>query len=638
MKSIKLFILAFCLVLASSCSLDQLVDPNNVKLSGLRPTLVLSSIQSSTAGLFQATSTVGMQVTRLQNPGGANYSNVFTPQSFDGIWSLAYAGILQDADNVIKYADQNGWSRHGGMARVLSAFTLLQLVDLFGDVPYKETLKGLDNLNAKVDLGADIYISILAMLDQAILDFKTNQTTNVPSGKLNPLAETPVDFYYGNNYANWIRLINSLKLKIYLNISNENDNDISLTWPGNLKSVAFATAGINGVIASADGFITAQNHNFVFRYGTNLSDPDSRHPNFIGQYPAGGGAYMSNHLIWQMFHAYGATNLVGTTTKSANPGDPRMRFYFYRQTNANNTDPNNIRCVTATSIPAHFPAKVGSAIVYGVAGIPPGISTDPNNAAWSGATGTLSRTFCYPTSVGYWGRDHVNNEGIPPDNLLRTAWGAYPAGGRFDGSSQQGVNATTRGGMFGAGIQPMMMRSFVQFMLAEAALKLSTTGTAKTYYSTGINYSFTDVRDWAVNGTYGIGSPVATEAIAGSNGSTGINTFYTATDYAADVANYLTAANAAYDAALAVSSNDALNYVAREFWVAAFGNGMEAYNLYRRTGMPTGMQPTIQPNPGAFPRSVWYPNTFATLNNTVDQKINLSGKVFWNANTSNLDF
>jgi Starch-binding associating with outer membrane/Susd and RagB outer membrane lipoprotein len=619
MKSIKLFILAFCLLLASSCSLDQLVDPNNVKLSGLRPTLVLSSIQSSTAGLFQATSSVGMQVTRLLNPGGVNYSNVFQPQSFDGIWSLAYAGILQDADNVIKYADQNGWSRHGGMARVLTAFTLLQLVDLFGDVPYKETLKGLDNLNAKVDPGADIYASVLAMLDQAELDFKTNATTAVPAGKLNPLAETPVDFYYANTYTSWIRLINSLKLKTYLN-------------QGGKK------AEIDAVIADADGLITAQAHNFVFRYGTNLSDPDSRHPNFIGQYPAGGGAYMSNHLIWQMFHAYNATNLVGSTTKSANPGDPRMRFYFYRQVNANNTDPNNIRCVTASSIPAHFPSKVGSAIVYGVAGVPPGISTDPNNPAWLGAVGTLSRTFCYPTDRGYWGRDHVNNEGIPPDNLLRTAWGAYPSGGRFDGSSQQGVNATTRGGMFGAGIQPMMMRSFVQFMLAEAALKLSTTGTAKTYYSTGINYSFTDVRDWAVNGTYGIGSAVATEAIAGSNGSTGINTFYTATDYAADVANYVTAANAAYDAALIISSNDALNYVAREFWVAAFGNGMEAYNLYRRTGMPTGMQPTIQPNPGAFPRSVWYPNTFATLNNTVKQKTNLTGRIFWDTNVSNLDF
>jgi hypothetical protein len=637
MKNIKLSIITFTLLLASACTLDLQVDPNNVKSSGLRPTLVLSNMQSNLAGLFQATSSFGMQVTRLLNSGGVRYSNVFGPPTFDGTWTLAYAGILEDADNVIKYADQNGWSRHAGMARVISAYTIIQIADLFGDVPYTEAFNGLSNLNPKLDKAQDIYLAALALLDQAKLDFKTNATNVVPAGKLNPLAETPVDLYYGNTYSSWLRLINSLKLKIYLNISTADPNDPNLVWPGNGDGRAFATTGINGLITDTDGLITAQNHNFVFRYGTNLSDPDARHPNFINQYPAGGGSYMSNHLIWQMFHAYSATNRVGTTTKTNVPGDPRMRFYFYRQVNVNNTDPNNIRCVTATSIPAHFPSKVGAAIVYGVAGVPPGISIDPNNAAWSNATGTLSRTFCYPTDRGYWGRDHVNNEGIPPDNLLRTAWGVYPSGGRFDGSSQQSVNATTRGGMFGAGIQPMMMRSFVQFMLAEAAQTLTLTGasTAKTYYVNGINYSFTDVRDWAVNGTYGIGSAATTEANAGSNGSTGINTFYTATDYTTDVANYVAAASSAsaYD-------SDPLNYIAREYWVAAFGNGVEAYNLYRRTGRPTGLQPTIQPNPGPFPRSFWYPNNFATLNSNVSQKtaLDVTVKLFWDMNTSNLDF
>lgn len=623
MKKIKLLIVTVTLLVASSCTLDLQVDPNNVKLSGLRPTLVLSNMQSSLAGLFQGTSGVGMQVTRQLNSAGVRYANIFQPQSFDGIWTTAYAGILEDADNVIKYADANGWSRHAGMARVISAYTILQVVDLFGDVPYSEAFNGLTNLNPKLDKSQDIYNAALALLDQAKLDFKTNATNAVPVGKLNPLAETPVDLYYNNTYSSWLRLINSLKLKIYLNLR--------------IVDPSGATTGINAVLADSDGLIDAQNQNFVFRYGTNLSDPDARHPNFIGQYPAGGGAYMSNHFIWQMFHAYNATHRVGSTvaTKSNNPGDPRMRFYFYRQVNVNNTDPNNIRCVTATSIPAHYPSKVGAAIVYGIAGTPPGISTDPNNSAWSSAVGTLSRTFCYPTDRGYWGRDHVNNEGIPPDNLLRTAWGVYPSGGRFDGSSQQGVNATTRGGMFGAGIQPMMMRSFVQFMLAEASLTLTLTGAspAKTYYANGINFSFTDVRDWAVNGTYGVGTPAATEAVNGSNGSTGINTFYDPTDYATDVASYVTAASAAYDA-------DPLNYIAREYWVAAFGNGVETYNLYRRTGRPTGMQPTLQPNPGVFPRSLWYPNTFAALNNKVTQKTDLDVKLFWDVDSSepNIDF
>lgn len=626
MKKVKIYVLSFLVFLGSSCTLDLLEDPNNVKFDDIQATLVLSNMQSQLAGLFQNTSTFGMQLTRMQNSGGVQYQNVFGPPTFDGTWQLAYAGILQDGDNVIKFSDANGWSRHAGMARVMSAYTLLQMVDMFGDVPFSEAFQGLSNLNPALDDASDLYDEVLAMLDQAELDLKTASTTAVPAGNLNPLAQTPVDLFYNNTYSSWLRLINSLKLKVFLNLR--------------LTDAPRATTGINAVLADTDGLITSQAHNFVFRYGTNLSDPDARHPRFVANYPGGGGNYMSNYYIWQMFHGYNATHRVGTTTKTDNPGDPRMRFYFYRQTATNNTDPNNIRCVTATSIPAHYPARVGSEVVYGVAGAPPGISTDPANAAWSSATGTLSRTFCYPTDRGYWGRDHVDNQGIPPDGLLRTAWGVYPAGGRFDGSSQQSVNATTRGGMYGAGIQPMMMRSYVQFMLAEAALTLTLTGasTPDVYYTAGINASFTDVRDWAVNGTYGVGTAAATEAAAGSNGSTGINTFYTASDYANDVTNYVAAAATAYNDALAVSANDALNYIAREYWIALFGNGVEAYNLYRRTGMPTGMQPTLQPGPGGFPYSFWYPNSAATLNNNITQKT-VFDKVFWLQGTNyNLDF
>ena len=39
--------------------------------------------------------------------------------------------------------------------------------------------------------------------------------------------------------------------------------------------------------------------------------------------------------------------------------------------------------------------------------------------------------FCSPGN-GYWGRDHGNDNGIPPDGFERTLHGSYPAGGVFD--------------------------------------------------------------------------------------------------------------------------------------------------------------------------------------------------------------
>ena len=78
----------------------------------------------------------------------------------------------------------------------------------------------------------------------------------------------------------------------------------------------------------------------------------------------------------------------------------------------------------------------------------------------------------------------MSNEGIPPDGLRRTAWGVYPAGGLYDNDAGKGVALGVGGG--GAGIHPIMMQSFVDFMLAESALTMGTTGDAKALLKSGI--------------------------------------------------------------------------------------------------------------------------------------------------------
>jgi hypothetical protein len=110
----------------------------------------------------------------------------------------------------------------------------------------------------------------------------------------------------------------------------------------------------------------------------------------------------------------------------------------------------------------------------------------------------------------------------------------------------------------------------------------------------------------------------------------------TSSNYTNDVAVYISRALATFDDQ--PDADNVLNYIAREHWISSFGNGVEAYNLYRRTGKPTGMQPALNPSPSAFPRSMWYPAVFATLNSTVTQKTDLSSRIFWDTNPANLDF
>jgi hypothetical protein len=605
MKFVKILILTLAVVAGTSCTLDLRDNPNAVQPDQVLPSLVVHGMQISLANMFQGASTIGMQLTRLQNGGSAQYDRTVTPEGMNGTWTNAYANILVEANSLIPAAEAVGFARHAGIARVLSAYTLIMLVDLFGDVPFSEAFAGSANFNPKLDDGADVYNVALAMLDQAKLDLTTNTTVQVPAGYQNPVAPAITDMYYNNNMTSWVRLANTLKLKIYLNTKNA-------TEINNL---------INDV-SSTGGFIDTQARNFVFRYGLSTAAPDSRHPRFVANYPAGGGNYMSNWLMWHMFHGYDAT-------QNGAPGDPRIRFYFYRQVLANSSNAEQIRCV-GEDVPSHYPISTGSSILVNpIAGMPPmGVgpahpTNDPTDPAWG-------RTFCYPTNVGYWGRDHVDPQGIPPDGLIRTAWGVYPAGGRFDNNSGATVNANV--GQRGAGIQPLMMRSFVQFMLAEAKLTVPgvTAGlTARQYFENGIRQSMADVRDWAVNGTYGTTGVAASPTEAAT-----INGFYAAGTFGTDVDNYVLSALAAFDS----SAADAENYTAREFWIACFGNGVEAYNLYRRTGKPTGMQPALNPVPGAFPRSTWYPANAANLNNKINQKASVGEKVFWDTNTTNLDF
>lgn len=615
-KTYKKAIIALMVVLASGCSLDLLEDPNAVQPNQALPSLLLNGIQRQLPGLFNAANTSGAQMTRLLNGGGQLYLNATTPEGFNGLWTTAYADILTDADALLKVADENGFARHAGMARVIQAYTLVLLVDYFGDVPFSESFQGAANFNPKADGGADIYNLAVTILDKAKLDLTTPATTAVVPGYLNPVAPAIQDQYYSNDYTKWVKLANTIKLKIYLNLR--------LTQP------AAATTAINALIADVSatgGLITAANENFIWRYGTSISDPAARHPRFIGQYPGGSGDYQSNWLMWHMFHAYNAVN---TTTAGVASGDPRMRFYFNRQTLSNSSSTNELRCL-GEARPDHYPSSSGTAITpNAVAGMPPmgEAAAHPTRNAASAAWG---RTFCTPTNVGYWGRDHVDPQGIPPDGLLRTAYGAYPVGGRFD--NNHGASVAQTQGMQGAGMQPILMRSFVQFMLAESALYLGTTGVARTHYENGIRFSFADVRTWASTGTLG------TSTIGASpNEGTTINTFYSTANYNTDVNNYTNAALAAYDDRILVSVDEAMNYVAREYWVALFGCGYESYNLYRRTGKPTGMQPVINPTPGNFPSSFWYPANFANLNNSVTQKADLTTKVFWDNSSANLNF
>jgi len=537
-------LIALSLMVVSACDLDLQNDPNAVTVETASLDLVLNRVQLDFVSFYGSSEGNGSRLTRMINQGSNLYQQAYVPINYNGLWSNAYANILNDIKFIEENAEKSNFKRHQGIARVIKAYVLMTMVDYFDAVPFSEALNPAE-FNPKTDSGSEVYAEALKALTSAKENFAGTS------------LGTPTDMFYARNYTNWIRLANTLELKYHLNRK--------------LVDPAGSSTAINALI-TANNFIQP-GQEFVFRYGTNLTDPDSRHPKFAGQYtPGGGGDYQSTWYMWHLTEAKGFD-------------DPRARYYLYRQQLVNPDNAQDVRCV-AEFAPGHYVAG----------GFP----------------------FCLPGERGYWGRDHLNGEGIPPDGLKRTAYGIYPAGGRYDNNA--GAQVSPTGGAGGAGIQPIMLPAVVDFMLAEAALTMTgVSGDPKALMLSGITKSLNYVRDFS---------------IASSQASV-INAFQSAAQFTTARTNYIDYVTNEYDAAAA---DRKMYLIGREYWLSLFGNGNEAYNLYRRTGQPDGMQPGLLANFGDFPRSFFYPNNYLTTNTKAVQKASQTVRVFWDTNPAGNDW
>jgi hypothetical protein len=259
--------------------------------------------------------------------------------------------------------------------------------------------------------------------------------------------------------------------------------------------------------------------------------------------------------------------------------DPRAKYYFYSQVGANTTSTSEMECITQFK-PSHYPEDM---------------------------------VFCLPGERGFWGRDHLDNDGIPPDGLKRTLYGVYPAGYRFDNNTPAAAGSADMA-TNGAGILPILLPSFVDFMLAESALTLGTAGDAKALIASGITKSMNFVRTWSLT----------------TNQGPKITAFESTNTFDANRTKYLAAIASEYDAASTESAK--MKVLGREYWISLYGNGVEAYNLYRRTGQTSGLQPGLQPAVGNFPRSFIYPSVYVNTNSNAKQKADFKVKVFWDNN------
>ena len=559
-RSIAVVSILFTLNSCETLELEILESPNALTPQSSDIDFYLNAMQLNMASFFNGVTDEGMQLTRMTHLYGPFYENAYTTTQMSGPWNTAYANIFTDYDNMVPRAEEKGWETHIGIAKIIKAYAMMTLVDYLGDVPYTEAAIGVENLNPGLDSGAAVYDSALALIQQAQDHFFV------------PSQSPSDDLFYRGDTDKWTQLANTLELKLRLQRRNAADGSDA--------------GAINSLVSNPSQLIASSSSDFQFKYGTLNANPDSRHPKFVSNYELAADVadYMSNAYMAEMVSQKSVT-------------DVRANYYFYRQDDdVTDNDDNEIPCGNERR-PGHY---------------------------------SLSEIFCYigyndispaeSTSNGYWGRDHGDNDGIPPDGGLRTAFGLYPIGGAFDDGQTTSVTGHPMG-LKGAGIQPILLSSYTHFMIAEWNLANGNTETARQFLASGLAESFSKVTGFAAE----MGNAAAIEFRSGATASEADFT----TDLQANIDAYIDHVAGSGSSSLWNTSSDKMSLLVQEYLLALFGNGVEAYNTFRRTDKPSGLQPLLKSSNNDMITSFYYPRTEVDNNNQLTQKATHEVKVFW---------
>lgn len=230
MKNNKFLVIILTAALSfssTSCSdryLDVNDNPNAVQAENITPELMLPGALT-TAYRTQAGTMMQFGNLMMNSWAGNSYtiagpfSREFSLASVDntfyrGIWEGLYPRIA-NFDQMEKFANNNHEQDYYiAIAKIMKAYYMQYIVDLYGDCPYAEAFKGQQNTTPKYDNDVDIYKDLISKLEEA--NALINAAKNTPSiVPLDPVS----DIVFAGDMDKWLALSNTIKLKMLLRMS-----------------------------------------------------------------------------------------------------------------------------------------------------------------------------------------------------------------------------------------------------------------------------------------------------------------------------------------------------------------------------------------------------------------------------------
>ncbi|MFO7823752.1 MAG: SusD/RagB family nutrient-binding outer membrane lipoprotein [Cyclobacterium sp.] len=486
---IAFFLITIGSLLLHSCSEDLLdinQDPNTSTQLSLPNTLAFAQVSLVSNLLDEPNTNAGSFSRMWYTTAIRNYEQ--NQGTYSSSWVNLYSRPLANLQAILDGTEE-GASGYKGIARLLKAYTFSLLVDLYGDVPYFEALNP-EITFPEIDQGAEIYADLLLQVDQAIQEI--NASSELIQG----------DMIYAGDRSKWIKMGNSLKLKMYAQTRKENSINSAQGFSQMLNS----------------DLITELADDFQLKYGSQQTPNQNRHPLHVNHYNQATAYWMDNWTMANLLNDGTTSAVTGRRVSYRNVQDPRLRYYIFRQVPGDGG---------------------GSVVTCAGGGCPIGLIGN-----------------------GYLGRDAGDPSAFSNEGALIATFGVYPVAGLVDTDEPKTVSASDG---TGRGIFPMLTSFMVKFLHAEMALTTPVEGDPLTLLREAIGLSMEKVRDFGASEMPSISGSdyeMSDEAIA---------------DYIADVTlQYESAENEA----------ERLNIIITEYQLALWGNGIEAYNNYRRTGFP----------------------------------------------------
>ena len=221
MKKIAILLLG-CTFLTTSCQKAYLRETELLQkrdaLESAEPKLLLSSVIQKSAFLYQNKGGMGrrdLAVTVQYMQGNrSSDDNTYLNFRFPNESLYEYTSVLKLVNAAAEDVNKKGLKSHEGVFLIFQSLLWSAVSDLYGDIFYTEGLRGQDGiLFPKFDDQKDVYASLIANLKKA--------------AQLIAEGTEPLDKSYDSMYAGdktkWVKLANSLRLRLLMRQSDKVD-------------------------------------------------------------------------------------------------------------------------------------------------------------------------------------------------------------------------------------------------------------------------------------------------------------------------------------------------------------------------------------------------------------------------------